>query len=98
MRFFGQKEDKIIDSRAVSCKKEANCFFDRAYFLDNDVFVVSEFSRNIKKTDTNVKPCSINEVCTYTIKLHLIDLVKNSRLVYESHPLEIKLSELIPQL
>lgn len=98
VRFYGQKEDKIIDSRIVDCSTRANCYFDRAYFLDNDVFVISEFSRNIRKGDEQVPVCTVNDICTYTIKLHVVDLIKNSRYVYESEPFEAVLSELIPQL
>lgn len=98
VRFYGQKEDKIIDSRIVDCSIRANCYFDRAYFLDNDVFVVSEFSRNINKGDEQLPVCSVNNVCTYTIKVHVVDLIKNSRYVYESEPFEAVLSKLIPQL
>lgn len=98
VRFFGQKEDKIIDSRVVNCVKEANCYFDRAYFLDNDVFVISEFSRDVAKENIGKDVCAINNLCTYTVKLHVIDLVKNSRLVYKSGQIQVNLAELIPQL
>ena len=95
VRFFGQKEDKIIDSRVVNCVKEANCYFDRAYFLDNDVFVISEFSRDINKKDSAVAACSVTEMCTYTIKIHIVDMIHNKRLVYESKPFDAILSDLI---
>lgn len=98
VRFFGQKEDKIIDARVVNGAKEINCYFDRAYFLDNDVFVISEFSRNVKKEDPTVTPCAIDALCTYTIKLHIVDLIRNSRFVYESKPFDTVLSTLIPEL
>ena len=42
VRLYGLKEDKIIDARILDCSPKANCYFDRAYFLDNDVFVISE--------------------------------------------------------
>jgi hypothetical protein len=102
IHFYGQKEDKIIDARILDCSVQANCYFDRAYFVDNDIFVISEISRNIdKNTDNNGEKtpvCDINASCTYTVKVHVIDLVRNSRLVYESKPFELVLSELIPQL
>jgi hypothetical protein len=98
VRFFGQKEDKIIDSRIVSCLKEANCYFDRGYFIDNDVLVITEFSMSRGKDKVIPSKCSIDSVCTYTIKLHLADLVRNSRTVYESEPFEVNLSVLIPEL
>jgi len=98
VRFFGQKEDKIIDSKVVDCSIRANCYFDRAYFLDNDVFVISEISRNIHKHDDTAELCPIDEICTYTIKIHLVDLVQNKRLVYESGTFDVVLEKLIPEL
>lgn len=98
VRFYGLTDNKIIDARIVDCSIRANCYFDRAYFLDNDVFVVTEISRNINKKDETTPLCSAKESCTYTYKLHVIDLVNNSRLVYESQPFEAVLDELIPEL
>jgi hypothetical protein len=98
VRFFGQKEDKIIDAKLLSSSKDVNCYFDRAYFLDNDVFVISEFSRNVDKDAKDIVPCAMSATCTYTVKLHVVDLIKNSRFVYESKPFEIVLSKLIPDL
>ena len=98
VRFYGQKEDKIIEARILDCSLSANCYFDRAYFLSNDLFVITEFSRNIDKDDTTTKECPIDQVCTYTVKLHLVDLINNSRYVYESKPMELNLRELIPEL
>jgi hypothetical protein len=85
VHFYGLLEDKIIDARIVDCSLRANCYFDRAYFLENDIFIVSAL-------------CSADEVCEYSFKLHLIDLKNNSRLVYESESFEVILSELIPEL
>ncbi len=98
VRLYGLKEDKIIDARVLDCSVRANCYFDRAYFLDNDVFVITEFSRDIDKKDTTTPLCSIDELCTYTVKLHLIDLVHNKRLVYVSKTYELILSEWILKL
>ena len=98
VHFYGQKEDKIIDARILDCSARNNCYFDRAYFLSNDVFVVTEVSRNVDKKDLTVATCAITEVCTYTFKLHLIDLINNSRLVYESKPFDTVLLDLIPNL
>lgn len=98
--FYGIRDDKIIDSRLVDCAVGANCYFDRAFFLEdsNDVAVVSEFSRNIGDGESMAPNCALNEICTYTIKLHVIDLLRNSRLVYESEPFDINLEEIMPQL
>ena len=97
-RLYGLKEDKIIDARILDCSIRANCYFDRAYFLSNDVFVVSEFSRAIDKKDKDAPICTIDQKCTYSIKLHLIDLINNKRWVYESESFDIILTEWIPDL
>lgn len=94
---YGLRDNQIIDSRIVDCSVKANCYFDRAWFLDNDVFVVTEVSRNIHKNDI-VAPCLTSETCTYTFKIHVIDLVRNSRLIYQSKPFEAVLDQLKPNL
>ncbi len=98
VHFYGARDDKIIDARILDCSVRANCYFDRAYFLSNDVFVISEFSRDIHKRDTTTPECPKDTECAYTIKIHVIDLINNSRLVYESKPFNIVLSQLIPNL
>lgn len=100
VHFYGLRDDKIIDARIVDCSTDANCYFDRAWFLEdsNDVVVVSEISRDIDKKDQAPPVCTVNDVCTYTFKLHVIDLLRNSRLVYESQPFDTVLSTTIPEL
>jgi len=98
VHFYGVRDDKIIDARILDCSVRANCYYDRAYFLSNDVFVISEFSRNIHKKDTTTPECPKDTECAYSIKVHVIDLINNSRLVYESKPFNIVLSQLIPEL
>ncbi|NMB91656.1 hypothetical protein GYA37_02285 [candidate division WWE3 bacterium] len=95
VRLYGLKEDKIIDARILDCSVRANCYFDRAYFIDNDVFVISEFSRNISKKDSITPICSKDQLCTYTVKVHVIDLMHNVRDEYESNPFDIILNEWI---
>lgn len=93
--YHGLREDKIIDTKILSCKPELNCYFDRGFFIDNHTFVISEFSRNIDKKDIpNMKPCGMNEICTYTIKLHVFDFINSARFVYESKPFEMNLGEM----
>lgn len=98
VRFYGLKDNKIIEARILDCSVRANCYFDRAYFISNDLFVITEFSRNIDKKDVTTPECPINQGCTYTIKLHLVDLINNSKLTYESKPLELNLEKLKPEL
>ena len=98
IHYYGLRDNKLLDARLLDCPTTLNCYFDRAYFLDNDVFVVSEISRNLDKRAENIPVCSMGDVCTYTVKIHLVDLNKNSRLVYESLPFNIKLALLIQEL
>lgn len=99
VHYYGLREDTLIDTKILTCLAEANCYFDRAYFLDNHTFVISEISRNdVNKAAIEAKtvaPCNINEICTYTFKEHFIDLINNARYVYESKPKNLNLSEII---
>ncbi|MBD3366357.1 hypothetical protein GF360_03410 [candidate division WWE3 bacterium] len=79
VHLYGQKEDKILDARVLECVNGNNCYFDRAYFLDNDVFVVHEVSL---ADPANL--CKPDETCAYTFKVHLVDLINNKRWIYES--------------
>lgn len=97
-RYYGLRDNKILDARILDCSAHANCYFDRAYFLDNDVFVISEFSRNIDKKTIDATLCLVTDLCEYTIKIHVIDLNNNKRFVYESRVLNIILSKVIPEL
>jgi len=98
VRYYGLRDDKIVDARLLGCTSNINCYFDRAYFLDNDVFVVSEFSRSVDLNEQNPQACTLDQMCKYSIKIHLVDLNKNSRLVYESKPFDTNLALLIPNL
>lgn len=98
VHFYGLRDDKIIDARIVDCSVAANCYFDRAFFIDNDVFVISELSRNIEKRDKTAPPCLPTDECVYTFKLHVIDLVNNSRAVYQSKEFNLILSEVMGEI
>ena len=98
VHFYGLRDDKIIDARILDCSIRANCIFDRAYFLDNEVFVITEISRSIDKKDLTIQTCLPSESCSYSFKLHLVDLINNSRLIYESKPFDAVLDELAPEL
>ena len=97
-RLYGQREDKILDARILDCSIRANCYFDRAYFLDNDVFVISEISRTIDKKDETAVDCLPEEECQYSFKLHVIDLINNKRFVYESTSFNVVLNVVLPEL
>lgn len=100
VHYYGLREDKVLDARIVDCSVDANCYFDRAYFLEdsNDVIVVSEFSRAIDKKDENPPVCTRDDLCEYSVKLHVIDMLQNSRIVYESKPFDVVLNEIVPEL
>lgn len=93
-RFYGVRDNKLIDAMILRCKKELNCYFDRAFFISNDLFVITEVSRNVNREEA-ITPCDITELCTYTFKIHVIDLINNSNHVYESLPLEFVLADKI---
>ncbi len=97
-RYYGLRDEKILDARILDCSTKANCYFDRAYFLDNDVFVISEFSRDMDKSATIAEECLSTDLCEYTVKVHVIDLNNNKRYVYQSHPLNIVLANIISEL
>ncbi len=96
--FYGLLDGKILDARILDCSVDANCYFDRAYFIENDVFIISEFSRNIDKRQANNPVCTKQDMCTYSFKLHLIDLKNNKRLVYESAPFDGIWEQVVPEL
>ena len=96
-RYYGLRDDKVLDAKILDCSLKANCYFDRAFFLDNDTFVISEISRTIDKKLVNPSPCLVSEACEYSFKLHLIDLKNNKRLVYESKPFNLVLEKTIPE-
>jgi hypothetical protein len=99
VHYYGLRDDKLIDAKILSCLDAANCHFDRAYFLDNHTFVISEISRNdvTKATIENetFTACTMEELCSYTFKLHFIDLINNARYVYESTPFDKVLADMV---
>jgi hypothetical protein len=93
VHLYGLKEDKILDARILDCSERGNCYFDRAYWLDNDVFIITEWSRDISKEQETIPVCPITSVCTYAIKLHMVDLVHNKAYIYKSKTFDLNLSE-----
>lgn len=87
VHLYGKKEDKILDARILECFNDTNCYFDRAYFLDNDTFVVHEISL----ADPN-DLCPTDETCSYTFKVHLVDLINNKRWIYGSEEKALELN------
>lgn len=97
-QYYGIRGDKIVQSRLVECSQNINCIVDRAYFISDNLMVISEISRNIDKHQANIPICNLDQVCTYTVKTHVIDLELNSRAIYESKPFEVVLKNLAPEL
>jgi len=95
--FYGLREDKILRTKIVDCDFESNCFFNRASFLDNHVFFVIQMSLK-EYTKKDPKPCDPKTVCDYTFKVHLVDLINNSRTVYESEPVQGIFEDLVSKL
>jgi hypothetical protein len=100
IRYYGQRDNLVYEMRPMDCSVRANCYYDRGYFLDNsnDVFAVSEFSLDIEEGDNRDVICTKDEVCEYTFKLHVVDLINNKRNVYTSKPIEVSYNEIVPEL
>lgn len=98
VHLYGLKEDKLLDARILDCSERGNCYFDRAYWMDNDVFIITEWSRDISKKDITIPECPVTSICTYAIKLHMVDLKHNKRYIYKSKTFDINLSEWIQNL
>lgn len=95
IRYYGRIDDNVLDARLLNCDTSANCYFDRAYFLSNELFVVSEFVLDNPSGKDKIV-CDIVAKCEYVVKIHVVDLINNSRLVYVSKPFNLILSEAIP--
>lgn len=95
IRYYGRIDDNVLDARLLNCDASANCYFDRAYFLSNELFVISEFVLNNPLEKPKIV-CDIAVKCEYIVKIHIVDLINNSRLVYISKPFNLILSETIP--
>ena len=95
--FYGLREDKILTTKVTDCNYESNCFFNRAGFLDNQVFFVIELSLN-DSLKNPFQTCDKTTLCTYSFKVHLIDLINNSRTVYQSEPFQGYFQELAGEL
>jgi len=53
---------------------------------------------NLDEDDVEVPVCDTGGICTYTFKIHVIDLINNKRLIYESKPFDVVLDEAIENL
>lgn len=81
--FYGLREDRIIRIKLADCSGLENCNFHRAVFLDNHVFFILELSPKFGNPQDQTN-CTLDQICEYTFKAHLVDLNNNSRMVYES--------------
>lgn len=95
--FYGLREDKILRTKVTDCDPESNCYYNRAAFLDNHVFFVIELSlKDYTKKDP--KTCDPKTLCKYSFKVHLVDLINNSRTVYESESFEGYFADIVGKL
>jgi hypothetical protein len=92
--YLGIRGDRIIENKLISCNTKANCIVDRAFFISDDIIVVSEIMRDID-TDKPYAPCGIDELCAYRVRLNVMDIAQNSNLIYESPSFDIVLSDKI---
>ena len=92
--YLGVRGDRVIENKLLSCNVEANCIFDRAFFISDDVVVVSEVARDID-TDSTYTTCGIDQICSYIIKLNVMDIANNSNLIYQSPPFNMVLADKI---
>ena len=97
-KYYGLRDSKIVESRLIECLSSVNCYIDRAYFITDDLMVVSEVSRNIDKKDKTAPVCTLEQLCTYTFKEHVINIASNSRSIYQSKPFDAILQTLAPEL
>lgn len=90
VRIFGLRGNKIIDSRVVQCFDKNNCYFDRAYFLTDDLLVVHEIS-----TAAHGMSCTRASICKLTFKTHVVNLSDNKVKTYYSKEQSFSIDEWI---
>lgn len=97
VRYFGIRDEKLIDARVVECFNKNGCIFDRGFFIDNsnDVFVISELSL---ADETDGVTCLPTDACEYSFKLYMVDLVNNLKVIFESKPRVFVLADLLKGL
>ncbi len=89
---YGEKDGKLIKALILECKAYQNCYFDRAYFLTDEKFVIHEFS--LKEPNPNVLTPA-NSQAPYSIKTYIVDLGANKMRTYESETFDLNLAEWI---
>jgi hypothetical protein len=95
--FYGLREDRILRTKIADCQVGKNCNFHRAAFMDNHVFFLMELS--LKNFDiNNPKTCKLDEVCDYSFKVHLVDLMNNSKTTYESQTVTDTYNNIVSKL
>jgi hypothetical protein len=98
VRYYGIRGDKIVDARFAECYYKFNCYYDYAYFVDNNTFVVYEISQYTGGKGEKPKECLDSGECEYTFKIHLVNLDTNSRVIYESPAFWGILNLLVPEI
>ncbi len=93
--YIGMRNDRIIENKLLQCSRDALCYIDRAYFVDDDIVVVSTFTQNNEVPGKIFVPCTYEQMCEYVVTVYVMNIATNSALVYKSPPLELRLSEKI---
>ena len=83
IRLFGIRSEKILDAPLLDCAISSECIYIDGYFIDNDSFVLHEISLARKDPD-----CVVGSTCSYSIKIHYVELMQNQRSLYESTEFE----------
>ncbi len=89
---YGEKDGKLIKASILECKAYQNCYFDRAYFLSNEKFILHEFSLKNPDPNTLVSP---NSTAIYSLKTYIVELDTNKMRTYESEAFELDLASWI---
>ena len=90
IRIFGLRGNKIVDSQIIRCFDQNNCYFDRAYFLTDDLLVVHEIS-----TAAHGMSCTRANICKLTFKTHVVNLADNKIKSYYSKEKSFSIDEWI---
>lgn len=82
--YFGVRENKTISGPIYECKK-TNCYFDRPFFLNPDLFYMAEVEEKLYPDAPN--RCKNEGICSYELLMHEFNLKKNKRTTFRSSQL-----------
>ncbi len=82
--YYGVRENKLITGPIYECKK-TNCWFDRPFFLNPDLFYMAEIQEKLYPDAPD--RCKKENICSYELYMHEFDLKKNKRTTFVSSQL-----------